>query len=66
MTTDGLRLGQQQVHLGAGCVGSVGHGGSFYQLLTEATSVALQLPKPCHTNLVLFLLFTRSRQIAFI
>jgi len=30
--------------------GSVGHGGSFWQLLTEATPVAPSLPKPCHTN----------------
>jgi len=31
-------------------IGSIRHGGSFWQLLTEATPVALPLPKPCHTN----------------
>jgi len=30
--------------------GSIRHGGSFWQLLTEATPVAPLLPKPCHTN----------------
>jgi len=30
----------------------IGHGGSFWQLLTEATPVALLLPKPCHANAV--------------
>jgi len=30
--------------------GSVGHGGSFWQLLTEASPVSPLLPKPCHTN----------------
>jgi len=30
--------------------GSVGHGGSFSQFLTEATPVAPLLPKPCHAN----------------
>jgi len=31
-------------------IGSIGHGGSFSQLLTEATPVAPQLPKPCYTH----------------
>jgi len=31
-------------------IGSVRHRGSFWQLLTEATSVAPLLPKPCHAN----------------
>jgi len=31
-------------------VGSVGHRGRFWQLLTEATPVAPLLPKPCHSN----------------
>ena len=31
-------------------IGSVGHRGSFHQLLTEATSVAPSLPKPCHAS----------------
>jgi len=30
--------------------GSVRHGGSFSQLLTEATPIAPWLPKPCHAN----------------
>lgn len=28
----------------------IGHGGSFYQLLTEGTPVVSPLPNPCHTN----------------
>ncbi|KAM9591171.1 uncharacterized protein ACIBXB_006070 [Morphnus guianensis] len=31
-------------------IGSIGHRGSFQQLLTEATPVTPPLPKPCHTN----------------
>jgi len=31
-------------------IGSVRHGGSFSQLLTEATPISPPLPKPCHTN----------------
>jgi len=31
-------------------IGSVGHGGSFGQLLTESTPVAPPLSKPCHAN----------------
>jgi len=31
-------------------IGSVGRGGSFWQLLTEATPIAPLLPKPCHAN----------------
>jgi len=30
--------------------GFVRHGGSFSQLLTEATPIAPLLPKPCHAN----------------
>ncbi|KAM6059669.1 uncharacterized protein LJ206_014270 isoform 2-T2 [Theristicus caerulescens] len=33
--------------------GSVGHGGSFWHHLTEATPAALWLPKPCHVNPIL-------------
>jgi len=47
---DELGLGQQLVHLGASCIGSVGHRGSFWQLLTEATPVASLPPEPCHSN----------------
>ena len=36
-------------------IGSVGHRGRFWQLLTEATPVAPPLPKPCHANPVHFL-----------
>jgi len=32
---------------GTGCIR---HGGSFWQLLTEATPTAPLLPKPCHAN----------------
>jgi len=31
-------------------IGSIGHGGSFQQLLTGSTSVAHLLPKACHAN----------------
>jgi len=31
-------------------IGSIRHGGSFSQLLTEATPTAAPLPKPCHSN----------------
>jgi len=31
-------------------IGSIGHGGSFWQLLAEATPVAPVLPKPCHAS----------------
>ena len=31
-------------------IGSVRHGGSFWQVLTEATPLAPLLPKPCHAN----------------
>jgi len=30
--------------------GFIRHGGSFSQLLTEATPIAPPLPKPCHTQ----------------
>lgn len=30
--------------------GSIGHRGNSQQLFTEATCVALSLPKPCHAN----------------
>ncbi|KAJ7414297.1 hypothetical protein WISP_84896 [Willisornis vidua] len=43
--------GQQHVHLELAGIGSIGHGGSFQQLLTEATSVASSpQPKPGHAN----------------
>jgi len=31
-------------------IGYMRHGGSFSQLLTEATPTAPLLPKPCHAN----------------
>jgi len=31
-------------------IGSIGHSGSFQQLLTEATPVSPPLPPPCRTN----------------
>lgn len=36
-------MGSPCIHPGTGCIGSVRRGGSFWQLLTEATSVV-----PCH------------------
>ena len=41
-------------------IGSVGHRGSFQQLLTEATPVTLMLPKPCHTNPIQHLINTET------
>lgn len=33
-------------------IGSIRHGGSFLQLLTEVTPVAFLLPNPCHVNTI--------------
>jgi len=49
--------------------GSVEHGGSLWQLLTEATLVVPLLSKPCHANpILLFLmhLHTHYRFIGFV
>jgi len=43
--------------LEAAGIGSIGHGESFWQLLTEDTPVAPWLPKPCHANPVQLLSF---------
>jgi len=37
-------------------IGFIRHGGSFWQLLTEATPIAPPLPKPCHANPVLWVM----------
>jgi len=46
----GLALASSRSVLEPAATGFIRHGGSFSQLLTEATSTALPLPKPCHTN----------------
>jgi len=43
---------------------SVRQGDSFWPLLTEATPVALLLPKPCHVNPT-HLVFTVSHQLPY-
>ena len=46
----GLALASGESVLELVGIGSIRHGGSFWQLLTEATPVASPLPKPCHAN----------------
>ncbi|KAM9590844.1 uncharacterized protein ACIBXB_005893 [Morphnus guianensis] len=46
----GLALASSGSVLEPAGIGSVGHSGSFQQLLTEATPVTPPLPKPCHTK----------------
>jgi len=46
----GLALASGRSILELTGTGSVRHGESFYQLLTEATPIASPLPKPCHAN----------------
>jgi len=46
----GLALASSGSILELAGTGSIRHGGSFSQLLTEATPIAPPLPKPCHTN----------------
>jgi len=46
----GLALGSGGFVLEPGDTGFIRHGGSFQQFLTEATSIALWLPKHCHAN----------------
>jgi len=47
----GSALASGGSHLEPSGTGCVRHGGSFWQLLTEATPIAPPLPKPCHANL---------------
>jgi len=46
----GLALASSRSIVESAGTGSIRHGGSFWQLLTEATSAAPPLPKPCHAN----------------
>jgi len=46
----GLALAISESILELAGIGSVGHGGSFWQLFTEPTPLASLLPKPYHTN----------------
>ena len=46
----GLALVSSRSVLEPAGAGFIRHRGSFSQLLTEATSIAPPLPKPCHTN----------------
>jgi len=46
----GLALASDGSILEPGGTGFIRHGGSFQQLLTEATPIAPPLPKPCHAN----------------
>jgi len=45
-----LALASSESILEPAGVGSIGHGGSFWQLLTETNPVATLLPKPCYAN----------------
>jgi len=47
----GLALASSRPILELTGIGSIRHGGSFSQFLTEATPIAPLLPKPCHANL---------------
>jgi len=44
-------------------IGSVGHRGSFQQLLTEAITVAPLLPKPCHSNPIQAVILKTSAKV---
>jgi len=46
----GLALASSGSFLELAGTGFVSYGGSFLQLLTEATPIASPLPKPCHAN----------------
>ena len=46
----GSALASGRANLEPSGTGSMGPGGSFWQLLARDTPVALMLPKPCHAN----------------
>lgn len=47
----GLALASGEYFLEPAVIGSAGHRGGFWQLLTEATPVAVLLPKPHHNSI---------------
>jgi len=54
-TTDWLGLASTGSNFEPAGIGSTGHRGNFWQLLTEATAVAPLLPKPSHANPIRYL-----------